>query len=198
MSRSTASGAPCRHRAPRGRFSCHLRSIRCRSARAAELRDLPRCKDREHWTPRELHHSFVSTDVQLGSASGGDRADSGVLEHKDHRGGLQAQTAADPDDRRRGHGQPYMAPPPPCPARAGEAPGTRSSTPRSPGHMPMATSGSRSISTPLTRCPGHSGSTPASARPDTASGVSSTAARRVSPQCIRICRRHLTTDHCGH
>jgi hypothetical protein len=40
------------------------------------------------------------------------------------------------------------------------------------GHMTMTTGGSRSISKPLTRCPGHSGSTPASARPDTVSCVS--------------------------
>ena len=88
-------------------------------------------------------------------------------------------------------GQPTSAPPPPCPARAGKASGTRSSTPRSPGHMSTATNGSRSISTPPTRCPGHSGARPASSRPDTASSVSSTAARPVSPECIRICQRQL-------
>jgi len=64
---------------------------------------------------------------------------------------------------------------------AARAAGTRSSTPRSPGPMTMAIDGSRSISTPLTRCRGHSGCTPASARPDTASSASSTAGRRSSP-----------------
>ena len=39
----------------------------------------------------------------------------------------------------------------------------------------------RPLPTPLTRCPGHSGCTPASARPDTASSASSTAGRRASP-----------------
>jgi site-specific recombinase XerD len=64
----------------------------------------------EHWTPRELRHSFVS----LMSSSGvpvEEIAGSGALEHEDHRGGLQARTAADPDDRRRGHGQAFQ---PPC------------------------------------------------------------------------------------
>src|SRR6185437_9685627 len=45
--------------------------------------------------------------------------------------------------------------------------------PRSPGHTTMATSGSRSISRPPIRCPGSSGSTPASVRLDTASPASS-------------------------
>jgi len=80
--------------------------------------------------------------------------------------------------------------------RAGEASGTRSSTPRSPGHMPMTTDGSPSISRLLTHCPGHSGSTPASTRLDTASSVSSAKAHRVSPELIRICRQR-TTDHCA-
>ena len=37
-----------------------------------------------------------------------------------------------------------------------------------------------------------------STRPDTASCVSSTAALWVSPQCVGIVRRQLTTDHCGY
>jgi hypothetical protein len=41
-------------------------------------------------------------------------------------------------------------------------------------HMTMPTSGYRSISTPLTRCPGRSGSTPVFAWPDTTSSASST------------------------
>jgi hypothetical protein len=87
------------------------------------------------------------------------------------------------------------APPPPCPARAGEAPGTRSPTPRSPGPMPMATKRSRSIPAPLTRCPGHSGSTSASTRPDTASCVSSTAARRINPGMYQNLPGATETDH---
>jgi len=68
----------------------------------------------EHWTPRELRHSFVSlmsssgvpvADVQLGSTSRGDRAASGTLKHQDHRGGLPARAAPCPDHRSRGHGQ---------------------------------------------------------------------------------------------
>jgi hypothetical protein len=47
----------------------------------------------------------------------------------------------------------------------------------------LATNGSRSISTPQTRCPGHSGSTPASARPDTA-GASD------RPRRAGLARRH--------
>ena len=56
--------------------------------------------------------SFICvTDVQFGSPRGGDRTDSGPLEHENHRGGLPARTAAGPDDRRRGHGQAFR---PPC------------------------------------------------------------------------------------
>jgi hypothetical protein len=75
---------------------------------------------------------------------------------------------------------PTSALPPRCPARAGKMSGTRSSMPRSPGPMTIATTGSRSISTPPTRCPGRSGCTPASARPDTAYSASSTASRQAS------------------
>ena len=47
------------------------------------------------------------TDFQFGCPRRGDRADSRALEHKDHRGGIQARTAADLDDRRRSHGQAF-------------------------------------------------------------------------------------------
>ena len=98
-----------------------------------------------------------------------------------HDAGLLTIELTSPVPRLCPDGQPYIGPTATLPAARGKASGTRSSTPRSPGPMTTATNGSRSTSTPPTRCPGHSGCTPASARPDTASSASSTAARRPSP-----------------
>jgi hypothetical protein len=63
----------------------------------------------EHWTPRELRHSFVSLMSHSGACRG-DRAASGALKLPDHRGDLQTRTAADSYDRRRSHGQAFQHP----------------------------------------------------------------------------------------
>jgi hypothetical protein len=69
------------------------------------------CKDAkigEHWTPRELRHSFVPLMSSSGAPVEEIARIAGALEHEDHRSGLQARTAADPDDRRRSRGQAFQ------------------------------------------------------------------------------------------